>query len=289
MNSIGIIEKEKMYTVATSSKMFYDGTLTKDIHIGDFVVEFLNMDFPNIIEKLNPIVYQKDYLDDYILKLQIELSEEYDFIVTGMLVNCIEFIISSSNTDDIINELTKDFVSFAGLQNIIPKYLNAGVLAEEFERIMLDAQAIHVKIDFTNKDGIFMIYYMSDLFSLLAFDINEIKKNNIVIKRCENCGKYFIPQNRSDEKYCDKIFKNNKTCKEVGYEMKLKKDSFKSEYRKAYKTQHARIKYNSHIPDYMIKHFDPWNDAAKAAMKEYEAKNDIAGFRKWIEENKNTY
>ena len=28
---------------------------------------------------------------------------------------------------------------------------------------------------------------------------------------CENCGKYFIPKNKSNEKYCNNIFKNGKT------------------------------------------------------------------------------
>lgn len=35
------------------------------------------------------------------------------------------------------------------------------------------------------------------------------------IKKCKNCGKFFVPDNRVDELYCNSIYENNKTCKEV--------------------------------------------------------------------------
>ena len=40
---------------------------------------------------------------------------------------------------------------------------------------------------------------------------------HILIKKCRNCGKFFVPDNRSDEIYCSNIFENGKTCKEVGH------------------------------------------------------------------------
>lgn len=40
---------------------------------------------------------------------------------------------------------------------------------------------------------------------------------NIEIKKCKNCGKFFVPDNRVDEIYCSNIYENGKTCKEVGH------------------------------------------------------------------------
>lgn len=51
-------------------------------------------------------------------------------------------------------------------------------------------------------------------FIIELFEMTEIE--NTAIKKCKNCGKYFIPENRSDELYCSNIYENNKTCKEVG-------------------------------------------------------------------------
>lgn len=60
--------------------------------------------------------------------------------------------------------------------------------------------------------------------------------NKIRIKKCENCGKYFIPSNRTDEKYCDNSSPQNprKTCKEYGakktYRDKIKSNDIRKEH-----------------------------------------------------------
>lgn len=40
----------------------------------------------------------------------------------------------------------------------------------------------------------------------------------IRIKKCQNCGEYFVPEARSDEKYCDRMSPQDasKTCKRYG-------------------------------------------------------------------------
>jgi len=134
-----------------------------------------------------------------------------------------------------------------------------------------------------------MNYEIKNLQSLVMLDYLKIYNANIPVKVCENCGKYFIPRIRSDEKYCNYQFKNGKSCKETGYEIKLKGDIFKTAYRKAYKTQHARIRYNNHISDYEEKHFRPWEVAAKKALTEYNDKNDIEGFEKWLKDNRDSF
>ena len=51
-------------------------------------------------------------------------------------------------------------------------------------------------------------------FIIELFELTSIE--NIEIKKCKNCGKLFVPENRSDELYCSNIYENNKTCKEAG-------------------------------------------------------------------------
>lgn len=58
-------------------------------------------------------------------------------------------------------------------------------------------------------------------------------------RNCENCGKPFIPSVRSDEIYCNRIFKNDRTCKQVGYENKINSDEVMKSYRNAYKSKNA--------------------------------------------------
>ena len=51
-------------------------------------------------------------------------------------------------------------------------------------------------------------------FIIELFEITEIEST--AIKKCKNCGKFFVPDNRVDELYCSNIYENDKTCKEVG-------------------------------------------------------------------------
>ena len=70
---------------------------------------------------------------------------------------------------------------------------------------------------------------------------------NIYIRKCANCGKYFIPAIRCDSKYCTNISPDNplKTCREIGaknfYKEKQNSDPIKKEYFKTKATLSKRI------------------------------------------------
>lgn len=125
-----------------------------------------------------------------------------------------------------------------------------------------------IKFDAKNQSS---DYYFSDIEDAIIFDFYEIVKNNIEIKTCENCGKYFIPATRSDEIYCSNIYKNGKTCKQIGYENKINNDGVLKEYRKIYKTQNARKQRNTKIKPSMKNRFDErfsqWTTFAKQQLE----------------------
>lgn len=83
--------------------------------------------------------------------------------------------------------------------------------------------------------------FIIELFELTATE-------NIEIKKCKNCGKYFVPDNRSDEIYCSNIYENGKTCKEVGHfrtKQKLMKENDDLRiYRNAYQKLLLRTRRN---------------------------------------------
>lgn len=51
----------------------------------------------------------------------------------------------------------------------------------------------------------------------------------IRIKKCQNCGEYFVPEDRNDEKYCDRMFTDNQTCKIYGRRKKHLENTKKDE------------------------------------------------------------
>ena len=89
--------------------------------------------------------------------------------------------------------------------------------------------------------------------------------DNIEIKQCKNCGKYFVPDNRADEIYCSNIYENGKTCKEVGHfrtKQKLMKENDDLRiYRNVYQKLLLRTRRN------------PMNDEYEKEFIEFKKKN----------------
>ena len=70
-----------------------------------------------------------------------------------------------------------------------------------------------------NNDRILPIPYTfesKDIFQLLIIELQEIIcMDKFEIKKCKNCGKYFVPEKRIDELYCNNIYEDSRICKEI--------------------------------------------------------------------------
>lgn len=106
-------------------------------------------------------------------------------------------------------------------------------------------------------------YYVAtvrDFFYLMA--IVSVKGEQ-PIKKCKNCGKYFVPSVKKDEIYC-------LSCRDVSYDSKIREDEVLRSYRRIYKTQCARKVRNSHRPRINEK-FEQWKHLAKIKRNDCKA------------------
>lgn len=134
------------------------------------------------------------------------------------------------------------------------------------------------------------IYELKGSSDFFTFELMHLMQQKEQPKTCHNCNRLFLPSNRSDEKYCDHAGPDGKTCKQIGYANTIRKDNpFQYEYRKAYKTQYARIRYFTHIENYKERYFDQWHKAAKEAKSLFEAAHDLDGFKVWLRNSQNSY
>ena len=84
------------------------------------------------------------------------------------------------------------------------------------------------------------VYIINSFQSLLLFEYLHMAERGVKVKKCRNCGNYFIPGKRADAIYCSFPSPSNpeKTCKEVGAQIawsnKEKSDIVTREYRKTY-------------------------------------------------------
>ena len=122
------------------------------------------------------------------------------------------------------------------------------------------------------KDNIMLVsmidtHKSNDLSAICYAVLEELVQSlNNPIKKCQNCGMYFIPSSRQDEIYCDYPKIKGKTCREQGavqaYNERLKQNKALAEYRRLYQLKSMAVGRNKDNKQ-MKKDFDKWKKAAK--------------------------
>ena len=110
----------------------------------------------------------------------------------------------------------------------------------------------------------------NDLSSICYAVLEELVKTaNYPIKKCQNCGMYFIPSSRLDEIYCDYPKANGKTCRAQGavqaYNERLKQNKALAEYRRLYQLKSMAVGRNKDNKQ-LKKDFDEWKKYAKVQV-----------------------
>ena len=131
----------------------------------------------------------------------------------------------------------------------------------------------------------------NDISSVCYSILEELSKtDNYPIKKCQNCGMYFIPSFRLDEIYCDYPKENGKTCRGQGailsYNKRLQEKNPYTEYRKLYQQKFGIV--NKKKGDKKLKEeFETWKKQAKKQIFKWKhgelTDNEIY---EWLEENK---
>lgn len=130
------------------------------------------------------------------------------------------------------NELTNDTKFKRKINSIISLY---------FENS--DYQSIDYKI--MNLEGrLASIYTIRNSVSLFLFELAHVLETDAIIKKCKNCGNYFVPQTRIDSIYCNYRSPQNpnKLCKEIGAQITRIKKENEDEFTKEYRKQYMRLK-----------------------------------------------
>jgi len=94
---------------------------------------------------------------------------------------------------------------------------------------------------------------------------------------CELCGGYFIPKTKKKALYCDRVFKDGKTCKEIGpgikHKMQTEKDpvleTYEREKNKMYKRMERAQLFGETPKSISADEYFAWLDKAKQVKNQY--------------------
>ncbi len=101
---------------------------------------------------------------------------------------------------------------------------------EKYNDVNIKEHLKNISMNFDYKDwlncnykNIEFAYETDNFFSMLYLFICKLTKLNNVVYVCKNCGKYFIPDFQYNSKYCNNIYSDNKTCREIAAQIQYKK------------------------------------------------------------------
>lgn len=148
------------------------------------------------------------------------------------------------------------------------KYIVNEKLSREDEELSIIDLAKKIK-----QEGIEVkeVYELDNAEEQIRFELFKVIQNNIIIKKCANCGELFVPD-KTDQIYCNNLYKDTgKTCKEIGALNKRKEKVENSKILKEYNREYKRmygLHYN-HQKEFKEKKFKEWSLKARELKKNY--------------------
>ena len=283
---------------------------------GMFLIRFLNADFSDVIpayktffafygiELLHeftqniPNIHSCKKAPDYlnVLTKVFNNSKEDLIKLQKQIRECVDFVYNLDNSDlykDVFphikylsHALKNDFYNYTNQTNI---YFNT-LFVNGTEGLKPNL-ANPTKVMKSIKDGKLNyktsnIYHSMALSNIVFICLDEIALNTYVtIKKCQNCGKYFIPTSKESEIYCDIMyFESEKTCRVKGAAETFKKNTGEIEAYQLYKKTYQKILMQiqrGKISPYSEKaqYFTQWKQQSQLFLKRYKkgniSENDI--------------
>jgi len=287
--------------------------------IGMLLLRLLNADFSSFEAAYNTFffAYGFELIKEYApyVELKSKYSSEIEFV--NMIENiykdsldklleiqdnfrkCVDFIYNLNGNEELKNyKANSKFIAYT-IQNDIYTYsqdieiILDNYVKKHHEYHNEDIKSLVEKIDGNDAKLELNNVYTSSKLSSICFVILEqlVKQDNLPIKTCQNCGRYFIPTFRQNEIYCDFINIDGKpTCREKGaaetYKKNLENVPALLEYRRSYQQKIMAV-YRNKENKQIKKEFDKWKEEAQSKIKLFkQGKLDEETLYKWIMENK---
>jgi hypothetical protein len=126
-------------------------------------------------------------------------------------------------------------------------------------------------------DGWVQEYEIRSLLELYVFYLIAALRSDKRITRCQHCWRYFVPKTKKKTDYCDRVWKDGRTCKELGSNLKRKNAPAEDKYLLACKRLRARF-YERDYREYAsererkatsYEHYEDWMEDAAEARAAY--------------------
>lgn len=232
----------------------------------------------------------EDVYNNY-LKVLLEIQSEFR--------NCVDFVYNLNGNEELkeSNKYSK-FVAYTIKNDIYAYSQDIEIILDNYINIHHNnsnetIKSLIERID--DKDPSLELHnvYTSTKLRSICFAVLEmlVKQENLPIKICQICGRYFIPTFRQNEIYCDlENVDGSSTCREKGasetYKKNLENVPALLLYRRTYQQKVMNV-YRNKDNKQLKKDFDKWKKEAQAKIKMFkQGKMEEDILYKWMNENK---
>ena len=271
--------------------------------IKDEIIEFSELNFGPYSKVVDIIQEIADSIKvEGKRKLSKEARSNYERLVSviDILINelkensLIASLLTGTMIEDAVPIFDDSIVSIEITKTMLPTLLRAIVdfnlfvndtfyniytgntIDEEGEHYFLSQ--IMLRQELTFEGEITARYFFRNLPDYYIFLLMQFLSAKPQIVRCECCGKYFVPKTNKATKYCDRVLKDGKTCKELAPSLKHKKmvltDKVVEAFDRAKRKMYRRYERNDgkifmSPKGITYDDFYVWNDAATEARDKY--------------------
>ena len=308
------------------NNIYYEYEDKRRIHsykAGTFLCDFLNCDFrefnslKKFIDKYS-LAFLTKCLKENEINLELKAlytKEEYNNLIKeiaekhGDIFEVIKsrFIYDVDNVYNVYNEESKkDLTPYEiyiiamnsnkrsrtfDLFDTSKIYIEFDEEMTEFENVIASKEKYVVESVREEREKIVPLPYIFgslDVKQILYIEFRELMCiDKFPIRKCQNCEKYFVPDKRTDELYCNNVFdETGKTCKEAGFfafkQRQLKQDDVARLFRNTYQQKLLRAKRNPNNKSYAVD-LDNFRKRYKE-VKEKIAKGQMSKeeFKEWL-------
>ena len=265
-----LYDKEKLCQL--SCELFKYLTKSQSTRLDIF---FADLSYNITLQLFDPDLYDPDILR------KLEIMQEY---------------ISYCATNDSKELYNSSVFTYYAMQNQVinglPKHtIDIKLKINEFDNSYFFSHYKEIAEDINKEYN--RVFSCEDIVTLCFISVLEILSSGCKIRKCNNCGNFFVALYRSDTIYCDRTSPQDKSknCKEYGiYQTWRKKESnsiSRKLYHSIYSAKQMYVKRNPDIPLY-LENFVKWKDEAKAWKQEVKNGNKTEDdFIEWLKYSRN--
>ena len=288
--------------------------------LGAMLINFLNADFTNyetayntffyaygfeLIKEYVPYIYSKN--DEFITDIEFMdmLEDIYNTSLDDLLEwqenfrKCVDFVYNLNGNEEYEEQsIYSKFVAYTIKNDIYTYSQDVEVILDNYINIHnrhRNESIEHLMKGIEDKDPNLELYnvYTSTKLRSICFTILDqlVRQENLPIKTCQICGRYFIPTFRQNEIYCDLAnVDQSPSCKEKGaneqYKKNLENNQTQALYRRIYRQKFMIAQRNKESKT-IQKDFEQWKKEAKDKINKMK-KNKLTEDEvyKWLVENK---